>query len=150
MSFSFIFVFFLLGYQSNVIKSDSIAFHWHFFWQYLRPHLLKFLGAISAALAVAYFNIKIPDLLGIFVNALAAFARIGHLDDFDATQFFMSMKTPTMNLFGLYILQSGFTFLCIFLLSQIGEQMAARLRQDLFKQVNTRACFLFYRLFYYY
>ena len=91
---------------------------------------------------MAYFNIKIPELLGVFVNALAGFARIGHLDDFDATQFFMSMKTPAMNLFGLYLLQSGFTFLYILLLSQIGEQMAARLRQDLFKQVNTRAFFI--------
>lgn len=127
----------MLGYHSDVI-----AFDWHRFWQYLRPHLLKFLGAIGAALAVAYFNIKIPELLGVFVNALASFARIGHLDDFDASQFFMSMKAPVTNLFGLYLLQSGFTFLYILLLSQIGEEMAARLRQDLFKQVNIRAFYI--------
>ncbi|XP_055301998.1 mitochondrial potassium channel ATP-binding subunit [Sitodiplosis mosellana] len=125
----------LAGYQTNVIKNDSIAFDWHQFWRYLKPYLLKFLGAIAAALAVAYFNIKIPELLGVFVNALAGYARIGNSDDFDATQFLMSMKAPAMNLFGMYVLQSGFTFLYILLLSQIGEQMAARLRQDLFKQI---------------
>lgn len=47
----------------------------------------------------------------------------------------MEMKGPALNLFGMYVLQSGFTFLYILLLSQIGEQMAARLRQDLFKQI---------------
>lgn len=47
----------------------------------------------------------------------------------------MSMKAPAINLFSMYVLQSGFTFLYILLLSQIGEQMAASLRQDLFKQI---------------
>lgn len=90
---------------------------------------------IQAALAVAYFNIKIPELLGIFVNALTRYARIGDLEEFDATQFLMDMKAPAANLFSMYVLQSGFTFLYILLLSQIGEQIAAKLRQDLFKQI---------------
>lgn len=89
----------------------------------------------QAALAVAYFNIKIPELLGIFVNALARFARIDSQERFDATQFLLEMKAPALNLFGMYLLQSCFTFVYILLLSQIGEQMAAKLRQDLFKQI---------------
>lgn len=84
---------------------------------------------------MAYFNIKIPELLGIFVNALSRYARVGNLHDFDATEFLLEMKRPALNLFGMYVLQSGFTFLYILLLSQIGEQMAAKLRQDLFKQI---------------
>lgn len=91
---------------------------------------------MQAALAVAYFNIRIPQLLGVFVNALARYARVGDLQDFDATQFLLDMKAPALNLFGMYVLQSGFTFVYILLLSQIGEQMAARLRQDLFKNVH--------------
>lgn len=35
----------------------------------------------------------------------------------------------------MYVLQSGFTFIYILLLSQIGEQLAAKIRQDLFKQI---------------
>lgn len=92
--------------------------------------------SLQAALAVAYFNIKIPELLGIFVNALSRYARIGgEYMDFDVTTFLSEMKGPALNLFGMYVLQSGFTFIYILLLSQIGEQMAARLRQDLFKQI---------------
>ncbi|XP_031638449.1 mitochondrial potassium channel ATP-binding subunit [Contarinia nasturtii] len=125
----------LAGYQTNAIKKDSVAFDWHQFWQYLKPYLLKFLGAIAAALAVAYFNIKIPELLGVFVNALSRYARVGDLQDFDAKQFLMDMKTPALNLFGMYMLQSGFTFLYILLLSQIGESMAAKIKQDLFKKI---------------
>lgn len=83
---------------------------------------------------MAYFNIKIPQLLGIFVNSLTRYVGIDP-DYFDAADFFMDMKAPALNLLSMYMLQSGFTFLYIFLLSQIGEQMAARLRQDLFKQV---------------
>lgn len=74
-------------------------------------------------------------MLGVFVNALTRYARVGDIEDFDATQFLMDMKVPAANLFGLYVLQSGFTFLYILLLSQIGEQIAAKLRQDLFRQI---------------
>lgn len=88
----------------------------------------------QAALAVAYFNIKIPELLGIFVNTLSKYA-LGSDQPFDITQFWQDVKKPAANLFGMYIFQSGFTFLYILLLSQIGEQMAAKLRQDLFKQI---------------
>lgn len=45
------------------------------------------------------------------------------------------MKLPSLRLFGMYIAQAGFTFVYILLLSQIGEQMAAKIRQDLFKQI---------------
>ena len=45
------------------------------------------------------------------------------------------MRGPALQLFGMYLAQSGFTFLYILLLSQIGEQMAASIRQDLFKQI---------------
>lgn len=69
------------------------------------------------------------------MNALTRYAHIGDLEDFDATAFLMDMKAPAFNLFSMYVLQSGFTFLYILLLSQIGEQMAAKLRQDLFKQI---------------
>lgn len=84
---------------------------------------------------MAYFNIRIPELLGIFVNALTRYARIDPDQPFDARQFLYDMKAPAVNLFGMYVLQSCFTFVYILLLSQIGERMAARLRQDLFKQI---------------
>lgn len=84
---------------------------------------------------MAYFNIKIPELLGVFVNSLARFARLGGNDPFDSTEFLRDMKGPAANLFGMYVLQSCFTFVYILLLSQIGEQIAAKLRQDLFKQI---------------
>lgn len=103
---------------------------------YIEKKNLTMFTHSQAALAVAYFNIKIPELLGIFVNALSRYARIGgDFADFDATTFLLEMKGPALNLFGMYVLQSGFTFIYILLLSQIGEQMAARLRQDLFKQI---------------
>ncbi len=84
-------------------------------------------------MAVAFFNIKIPELLGIFVNTLSRYAKIG--DDVNKDGFLQDLKWPAFNLFGMYVLQSGFTFIYILLLSQIGEQLAAKIRQDLFKQI---------------
>lgn len=41
--------FLFAGYQAKAIKNDSVAFDWHKFWQYLKPYLLKFLGAIAVS-----------------------------------------------------------------------------------------------------
>lgn len=109
-------------------------FDWARFWTYLRPHLLKLLGAIGAALAVAYFNIQIPQLLGAFINTLSQFAG-SDARAADASEFLRTMREPAARLFGIYVLQSAFTFAYILLLSQIGEQIAAKLRQDLFRQI---------------
>lgn len=84
-------------------------------------------------MAVAFFNIKIPELLGIFVNTLSKYAKIGEKVSSDGL--LQDLKRPAFNLFGMYVLQSAFTFLYILLLSQIGEQLAAKIRQDLFKQI---------------
>lgn len=53
----------------------------------------------------------------------------------DTGSFVEDMKAPSLRLFGMYLAQAGFTFVYIFLLSQIGEQMAAKIRQDLFRQI---------------
>lgn len=82
---------------------------------------------------MAFFNIKIPEMLGIFVNTLSRYAKIG--ENIDTKGFLQDLKWPAINLFGMYVLQSGFTFIYILLLSQIGEQLAAKIRQDLFKQI---------------
>jgi ATP-binding cassette, subfamily B (MDR/TAP), member 8 len=116
---------------------------------------MKFLASIAAALAVAYFNIKIPNLLGQLVNTLSKYISSGTPGgQFDSSTFLGNMKGPAMGLFSMYAaqvscrniivyrlqylffdFQSLFTFIYILLLSQIGEQMAAKLRQDLFKQI---------------
>ena len=100
-------------------------------WTYLKPHLTKFLGAIAAALAVAYFNIQIPNLLGTLINTLAQFTNSSR----GTGEFLASVKEPLLRIFSIYVLQAGFTAAYISLLSQIGEQMACKIRQDLFNQL---------------
>ncbi|XP_055645358.1 mitochondrial potassium channel ATP-binding subunit isoform X1 [Toxorhynchites rutilus septentrionalis] len=118
----------------KVVGINGIRFDWRKLWTYLRPHLAKLVGAIIAALAVAYFNIQIPNMLGVVVNTLSKYAG-SNLKDIDSTEFMNDIKLPSLRLFGMYIAQASFTFVYIFLLSQIGEQMAAKIRQDLFKQI---------------
>lgn len=71
-----------------------------------------------------------------FINTLTKYAKIGKetVDDVKSN-FINDLKRPAANLFAIYVFQSAFTFAYIFLLSQIGEQLAAKIRQDLFKQI---------------
>lgn len=94
---------------------------------------MKLIAAIITALVVAYLNIRIPNLLGNLVNALSKYAKEGK--GFDKDEFLKDMRPHAIRLFGSYIAQSVFTFFYILMLSQIGESMAAKIRQDLFKQI---------------
>ncbi|XP_053661634.1 mitochondrial potassium channel ATP-binding subunit [Anopheles marshallii] len=123
-----------LAGQRSVLDDGTVRFDWWKFWRYLKHHLGKLIGAVLAALAVAYFNIQIPNLLGVIVNKLARYAG-SSLKDINTASFFRDMRGPALSLFLMYLAQSGFTFVYILLLSQIGEQMAASIRQDLFKQI---------------
>lgn len=40
----------------NVKSNESIAFDWRMFWKYLKPHLLKLLGAIAVSNFALSFN----------------------------------------------------------------------------------------------
>lgn len=119
------------GFQKSRDAVQKATFDWWRFWEYLKPHLLKFLGAIGAAVAVAYFNIQIPSLLGSMINTLAQFTS----SSAGTAEFLKSIKEPMFKIFSIYILQAAFTSVYIALLSQIGEQMAAAIRQDLFNRI---------------
>lgn len=83
---------------------------------------------------MAFINIRIPNLLGDLVNTLARYANT-YVKDPLHNSFFSDVRRPASNLLSLYFLQSGFTFVYIYLLSRIGERIAAKLRQDLFQQI---------------
>ncbi|XP_055379821.1 mitochondrial potassium channel ATP-binding subunit [Condylostylus longicornis] len=120
--------------QTGIDEHKDVKFDWKKFWEYLKPYFWELLGAILSALAVAYFNIKIPNLLGDLINTLAKYANT-FVKDPHSNTFLSDVSRPAANLLGIYVLQSSFTFLYILLLSRIGEKMAAKIRQDLFKQI---------------
>ncbi|KAH8396319.1 hypothetical protein KR222_008114, partial [Zaprionus bogoriensis] len=130
----------LAGVLQQTLQTEQEAagleqkFDWRRFWTYLEPHSWELLGAIFAALVVAFINIRIPNLLGDLVNTLARYANTYVMDPIH-NSFVKDVSAPVANLLSLYMLQSGFTFMYIYLLSRVGEQMAARLRQDLFRQM---------------
>lgn len=75
------------------VSTADVKFDWRRFWNYLKNHIWKLLGAIAAALAVAYFNINIPSLLGQLVNALSKYSGSNHgtAKDFLQVRFQSSM-----------------------------------------------------------
>lgn len=129
-------IYYSTGLTSKTFQENekTVKFDWKRFYSYLEPYLLELIGAVLAALAVAFLNIRIPNLLGDLVNILSKYANTFARDPLSNT-FLSDIKGPAASLFGCYILQSGFTFIYILLLSRIGEQMAASIRQDLFKQI---------------
>lgn len=137
----------------RIASNPETKFDWRRFWKYLKNHIWKLLGAIVAALAVAYLNINIPSLLGQLVNALSKYAgtdSTGTAKDFnqvrisiaiaafmnhDNLSIFQDVKGPASHLLLSYLAQSTLTFMYIFLLSQIGEQMACEIKRDLFEKI---------------
>ncbi|KAL4703100.1 hypothetical protein ACJJTC_018137 [Scirpophaga incertulas] len=108
------------------LNEDSAKFDWRKLFQYLWPHRWFLAAAVASALAVAFLNIYIPAMLGVIVNVLANMKANPNID------FIKEIKFPALKLISLYIGQAAFTFLYIHLLAQVGERVAAQMKQDLF------------------
>ncbi|XP_045502111.1 mitochondrial potassium channel ATP-binding subunit isoform X2 [Colias croceus] len=80
-------------------------------------------------MAVAFLNIYIPAMLGVIVNILADMRSNPNLDFID------QIKYPALKMISLYIGQAVFTFFYIHLLAQVGERVAAQMKQDLFVSI---------------
>ncbi|XP_034663203.1 mitochondrial potassium channel ATP-binding subunit isoform X1 [Drosophila subobscura] len=124
----------LMQHNLAANEEEEHKFDWKRLWSYLEPHLWELIGAIVAALIVAFINIRIPNILGDLVDTLARYGNTYVMDPIH-NSFVRDVSKPATNLLSLYMLQSGFTFLYIYLLSRVGEQVAAKMRQDLFKQI---------------
>ncbi|XP_050352155.1 mitochondrial potassium channel ATP-binding subunit [Nymphalis io] len=108
------------------INDDSAKFDWKRFWAYLLPHKWLLAAAVASALAVAFLNVYIPAMLGVIVNILAGMRTNPTAD------FIEEIKMPALKMVSLYIGQAIFTFFYIHLLAQVGERVAAQMKQDLF------------------
>ncbi|XP_045777786.1 mitochondrial potassium channel ATP-binding subunit isoform X2 [Maniola jurtina] len=82
-----------------------------------------------SALAVAFLNVYIPAMLGVIVNILAGMRNNPNAD------FIEEIKLPALKMISLYIGQAIFTFFYIHLLAQVGERVAAQMKQDLFVSI---------------
>ncbi|KAM3174910.1 hypothetical protein ACTXT7_009557 [Hymenolepis weldensis] len=80
------------------------------------------------AFGAAYFNIRIPTLLGDIISVLAKIAQTHSIS-------FSALQAPSLRLCGAISLQSLCTFLYIGFLATVGERIACRLRTMLFEHV---------------
>lgn len=103
---------------------------------------------LQASFVVAALNIQIPQVLGSVVNVMTGFMSGKITESFGTI-----IKEPALRLVRLYIaqvwwslhlnkllyltniLQAVFTFGYIYLLSSVGERVAAQLRKELFASV---------------
>ncbi|XP_041984555.1 mitochondrial potassium channel ATP-binding subunit [Aricia agestis] len=111
------------------VHEDSAKFDWRRFFDYLKPHKWLLAAAVASALAVAFLNVYIPAMLGVIVNVLA------NMKHNPGADFIEEIKFPALKLISLYIGQATFTFFYIHLLAQVGERVAAQMKQDLFVSI---------------
>ncbi|XP_045484929.1 mitochondrial potassium channel ATP-binding subunit [Pieris rapae] len=114
--------------RPNVLD-DTGRFDWSKFLEYLKPHKWLLVAAVASAMTVAFLNIYIPAMLGVIVNILAELKHNPSLD------FIEQIKYPAFKMVSLYIGQALFTFFYIHLLAQVGEKVAAQMKQDLFVSI---------------
>ncbi|KAJ2948386.1 hypothetical protein O0L34_g7625 [Tuta absoluta] len=110
------------------LHEDSAKFDWPRFFAYLKPHKWICIAAVASALAVAFLNVYIPAMLGVIVNVLANMKT-------SQQDFMEQIKWPAIKLIILYVGQAAFTFFYIHLLAQVGERVAAQMKQDLFVSI---------------
>ncbi|XP_078488892.1 mitochondrial potassium channel ATP-binding subunit-like isoform X1 [Ciona intestinalis] len=114
--------------ENNVGTTD---FSWtEFFKEYLLPEILPLGLAIMSALVGAFVNMKIPGALGDLINILNQQAQTGLSNVAD---YMIGLREPVIQLMALYLCQGFTTFLYISLLSHLGENVACKLRTNLFK-----------------
>nr|KAF7407035.1 hypothetical protein H0235_014691 [Vespula pensylvanica] len=120
--------------QNNETK-DSVGphFQWKDFLEYLYPHVWHLLISLSSALIVAMLNIWIPQSVGNIINVLTKIVQDKRNDSTRNT--LEMLLRPTFLLARMYVAQAFFTFVYIHTLSHIGERVAMKLRQNVFKSI---------------
>jgi ABC-type multidrug transport system fused ATPase/permease subunit len=78
---------------------------------------------------VAVLNIQIPTDLGNLVNGVYSMLKN------NTTDFYQALYKPSLELIKLYVAQSLFTFSYIYFLGNMGENMAANLKKNLFSKI---------------
>eukprot|EP00117_Sycon_ciliatum_P018561 scpid34684/ scgid2622/ ATP-binding cassette sub-family B member 8, mitochondrial len=114
--------------KSSVAESAEAAFTYKELFKLLLPDALFLFGAIMTAIGAAAVNIQLPLVLGQLVNVIAS-------HDTTAESFIDAITPAAGSLIKLYAVQAILTCSYISLLSALGERMAARLRQDLFRSL---------------
>ncbi|KAI4481088.1 hypothetical protein M0804_009714 [Polistes exclamans] len=118
---------------SNKTKDVEPQFNWKSFLKYLYPHIWQLLIALSSALIVAMLNIWIPQSVGNIINVLTKIVQ--DKEDNSTRNTLEMLLKPAFILARMYIAQAFFTFIYIHTLSHIGERVAMKLRQDVFKSI---------------
>lgn len=131
-----------IGYRyllngSNIVHCHHIElertsenhFDWNKLLSYLSPDLLNLIAAIVSAFIVALCNLSIPMNLQHVINTILQFAK--NEVPFD----FKKLTDPISKLIVLFIMQGLSTFLCISMLSKVGENVAIRMKYNLFSSI---------------
>nr|XP_039260244.1 mitochondrial potassium channel ATP-binding subunit-like [Styela clava] len=109
-------------------ETTSYKQWYDFFIKYILPQIFPLLLAIASAFGASFINIQIPQLLGELVNLLSRQIN-SNLSFADYVNIFQDSSSKLLLY---YLCQGALTFICISLLSNVGERIACEMRKDLF------------------
>lgn len=114
--------------EESEVKYDSLS---EFIKTYILPQFFPLVLAVLSALGAATINIQIPAILGQLVTILSREVN----NRLSLSDYVNLIHDSSSRLLMLYLCQGALTFICISLLSNIGERIACEMRKDLLKSL---------------
>ncbi|XP_023215214.1 uncharacterized protein LOC111618027 [Centruroides sculpturatus] len=94
----------LFGIDKDIMQETK--FDWKQFFDLLKPEIWHMIIAVLSAIAVAYYNIQIPVLLGDVVNVVSRFVSCSGQTEIG--NFFQQIKNPCLRLLHIYLAQISY------------------------------------------
>uniref|UniRef100_T1J598 Mitochondrial potassium channel ATP-binding subunit n=1 Tax=Strigamia maritima TaxID=126957 RepID=T1J598_STRMM len=120
-----------LAHYETLITSDDQLFDWKKLGELLAPDKWLLILAVACAIIVAIINIRIPLLIGELANIVSDYSGKRYIPG----RFMERLKPPSFILLFLYCIQACFTTVYIATLAVVGEELATRMRQELFSSI---------------
>ncbi|RUS21819.1 hypothetical protein BC937DRAFT_91379 [Endogone sp. FLAS-F59071] len=120
-----------IAIEDASIKSKSLVANTTIIriWHLVKPDIILLLSVILTAVGAAMVNLSTPAVTGQLINIIAkSISTTGSLT-------LEELNGPALKLLGLFVTQGLLTFAHISLVSALGENIASRLRRELFTAI---------------
>ncbi|KAK9704268.1 hypothetical protein K7432_010300 [Basidiobolus ranarum] len=111
-------------------------------WTLLKKDKLLLAAVVITAMGAAFVSLLTPLITGELINVISK--SIGGLSSSEGVhQLMAELNLPALKLFGLFTAQGVLTFAHIFFVSVLGENVAKRLKEQLFRAIISHDIYFF-------
>ncbi|ORY06001.1 hypothetical protein K493DRAFT_333348 [Basidiobolus meristosporus CBS 931.73] len=111
-------------------------------WTLLKKDKLLLIAVIVTAMGAAFVSLLTPLITGDLINVISkSLANLGSAEG--VNHLVAELNIPALKLFGLFTAQGVLTFAHIFFVSVLGENLAKRLKENLFQAIISHDIYFF-------